>query len=257
MKRLWNWLCLFAAAGLFIVFGSGLASARDLKASMAFLPDILETPDKGVFVDLVKAIDDVYEGNIERNVYPFPRSIDNVISGKADFHLPMIRNKVVPLESLPYAYTTEKMGDVCFVIYSHKDKPITVERIREAQKTTPFPLNIESGGGFLDYFDFPISESLGVESSLQKVDLKRADAFIFAQEECDFVIKQLKLKNVHRELYDKYDDVLVIPKGEKGIEIDKILSGCLVKLRSTGRLQTLHKKVHVPYQEWQPHQMGW
>lgn len=257
MKHLKKGAYCCIAVALFMALGTGVAGARDLKVSMAFLPDILETPDKGVFVDIIRAIDDVYEGNIERNVYPFPRSIDNVITGKADFHIPMIRNKIVPVESLPYAYTTEKMGYVYFVIYSHKDNPITVEKIQKAKNTKPFPLNIESMGGFLDYFDFPISESLGVENSLKKVDLKRADAFIFAQEESDFMTKQLKLENIHREPYDKFDDVFVIPKGEKGKEIDKMLSECLTKLRSTGRLQTLHKKVHVPYQEWQPHEMGW
>jgi hypothetical protein len=67
----------------------------------------------------------------------------------------------------------------------------------------------------------------------------------------------LKLKNIHREQYDKFDDVFVIPKGAKGKEIDKILSGCLQKLRSSGKLQELHKKVHLPYQKWQPYEMGW
>lgn len=233
------------------------ALSENLKVSMAFLPDILETPDKGVFVDIIKAIDGVYEGSIERSVYPFPRSIDNVISQKADFHLPMIRNKIVPVESLPYAYTTEKMGNVCFVIYSHKDKPITLKQIQEAKNTKPFPLKIESMGGFLDYFGFPISESVGVENSLKKIDIKRIDAFIFAQEESDFMSKQLKLKNIHREKYDDFDDVFIIPKGQRGKKIDKILSECLVKLRSTGQLEKLHRKVHLPYQEWQPHQMGW
>ncbi|MBU0993126.1 MAG: transporter substrate-binding domain-containing protein [Proteobacteria bacterium] len=238
-------------------FGFGLTGAEDLKVSMAYLPDILETPDKGVFVDIVKSIDDVYEGHIERKVFPFARSMDNVITGKADFHLPMIRNKIVPVESLPYAYTTEKMGDVYFIIYSNTDNPIPLDKIKSAKNEKPFPLRIESMGGFLDYFDFPITESFSVESSLKKVDIKRIDAFIFAQEECDFTVKQLKLKNVHRELYDRFDDVFVIPKGDRGKEIDAILSACIEKLKSTGEMQKLHLKVHLPYQEWQPNEMGW
>jgi polar amino acid transport system substrate-binding protein len=149
------------------------------------------------------------------------------------------------------------MGYVCFVIYSHKDKPISLKQIQESKNTKPFPLKLESMGGFLDYFDFPISESVGIENSLKKISMKRIDAFIFAQEESDFMTKQLKLKSVHREKYDDFDDVLVIPKGEKGKKIDKILSECLVKLRSTGELQKLHRKVHLPYQDWQPYQMGW
>lgn len=257
MKHFRNRSVFSIIAVVFFIVGAGLANARDLKVSMAFLPDILETPDKGVFVDLMKAIDDVYEGQIQRNVYPFPDSIKNVMTGKADFHLPMIRNKVVPEESLPYSYSSENMGYVYFVIYSNKNNPITFEKIQEVKKTKPFSLKIESMGGFLEYFDFPISESSGIDSSLQKVDLKVMDAFIFAQEECDFMVKQLKLKNIHRELYDQFDDVFVIPKGEKGKEIDAMLARCLQELRSSGRLQSLHMKVHVPYQIWQPFEMGW
>jgi len=78
----------------------------------------------------------------------------------------MIRNKLVPVESLPYGYKTEKMGDVVFVIYSHKDKPVSLKEIEQAKRTMPFLLKIESIGGFIDYFDFPISESVGVENSL-------------------------------------------------------------------------------------------
>lgn len=240
-----------------LVFSSGAVMARDLSVSMAFLPDILENPDKGVFVDIIKAMDDVYDEKIERNVFPFPRSLDNVISGKADFHLPMIRNKIVQQTSLPYAYSTEKMGDVYFVIYSNKDNPVTLDKIRQAKDTKPFPLKIESILGFLEYFDFPISESTGLENSLKKVSAKRIDAFIFAQEECDFTVKQLKLKDIHREVYDKFDDVFVIPKGPQGEEIDTILSACIKKLASTGEMQKLHMKVHLPYQEWQPYKMGW
>ncbi|MBN2062892.1 MAG: hypothetical protein JW882_20990 [Deltaproteobacteria bacterium] len=242
---------------LFISSGFAFAGTPDLKASMAFLPDILETPDKGVFVDLIKMIDSVYDGNIERSVYPFPRSIENVISGKADFHMPMLRNKLVSTDALPYTYTTEKMGDVCIIIYSHKDNPITLEKILQAKGKDPYPYTIECMGGFTDYFDCPISESIGVENSLKKVNLKRIDALLFAQEECDFVIKQFKLKNIHRELYDKFDDVFVIPKGEKGNEINNALSECLVKLKSDGKMQEMHLKVHLPFQEWQPHEMGW
>lgn len=240
-----------------LIFSSGAGIARDLTISMAYLPDILESPDKGVFVDIIKAMDDVYDGKIEKNVYPFPRSLNNVITGNADFHLPMIRNKIVQEASLPYAYSKEKMGDVYFVIYSNKDNPVTLDEIKQAKDKNPFPLKIESILGFLEYFDFPISESTEVENSLKKVDIKRIDAFVFAQEECDFMVKQLKLKNIHRELYDKFDDVFVIPKGPKGEEIDTILSFCIKKLVSTGEMQKLHMKVHLPYQEWQPHKMDW
>jgi polar amino acid transport system substrate-binding protein len=252
-RRLYFWPFLL----LLILLFSVPAYARDLVISMAYLPGVLETPDKGPFVDLVRGLDDVYDGTIQRGVYPFPRSIENVISGKADFHLPMIRNKLVSASSLPYAYSTDKMGDVCFVIYSNKGNPLTAEKIEQAKSMTPFPFKIETSGGFSDYFDFPTNAAVSVDSALKKVNLKRIDAFIFAQEECDHVTKELKLSNIHRELYDKFDDVFIIPKGPAGKEIDVILSDCLSKMRANGTLEKLHNAVHLDYQQWQPDQMGW
>lgn len=48
----------------------------DLQASLAILPGLAETPAKGTFVDIVKALDDVYtEGRITIQLYPFARSV--------------------------------------------------------------------------------------------------------------------------------------------------------------------------------------
>ena len=241
---------------LIMLFTNGLY-AQEITISMAHLPGVLETPNSGPFIDLVKAIDNVYDGTIKRGVFPFPRSIDNVVSGKADFHLPMIRNTLIDQNSLPYAYSTAKMGYVVFVIYSNKSNPITIDKIKAAKSQKPFPYKLETSGGFENYFDFPVHTAMAVDSALKKVNLKRIDGYIFAQEECDHVIKQLKLKNMHRELYYKFDDVFIIPKGEAGKKIDAVLSDCLSKMRSNGTLQALHKKVHIDYQQWQPHEMKW
>ena len=257
MKHAIRYFNICLVVSIILVLFSGVVFARDLTISMAFLPGVLETPDKGPFIDLVKAMDNAFEGSIVRGVYPFPRSIDNVISGKADFHLPMIRNKLVSEGSLPYAYSTDKLGYVCFVIYSNKDNPITVDKIKQAKGSSPFPLKLETSGGFDGYFDFPINAALSVESALKKVNLKRIDGFIFAQEECDHITKQQKLKKIHRELYDRFDDVFIIPKGSAGKEVDSILSTILAKMKTDGTLVKLHERVHPDFQQWQPHQMGW
>ena len=77
----------------------------------------------------------------------------------------------------------------------------------------------------------------------------RADAFIFAQEESDFTLRALGLKEIHREMYDKFEDVMVIPKGKKGEDVDNIISKYIRRLKSDGMWQKLHLKVHVPYIE--------
>jgi len=224
-----------------------------LRSSLAFLPNILESPEKGVFVDLIKAIDNEYPGQIEIEVFPFPRSLNNIITGKADFHMPMIRNKLVSEDSLPYRYVSEIMGYVYFVIYSNKTNPITLEDLKKAEKLKEFPYKIETMRGFEDYFSFSVISSSDVTSSLKKVNLRRADAFIFAQEESDYTVRTLELKEIHREMYDKFDDVMVIPKGIRGEKTDKIISKYIRKLKADGTWQKLHRKVHVPYKRWQPY----
>ena len=223
-----------------------------LKSSLAFLPNILESPEKGVFVDLVKAIDKAYPGKIEIKVFPFPRSLNNIITGIADFHMPMIRNKLISDESLPYRYASEIMGYVCFVIYSNKANPIALDKLKNAQKRDSFPFRVETMRGFKEYFPFPVIESSQVASSLQKVNLRRADAFIFAQEESDYTVRRLNLKDIHRELYDHFEDVIVIPKKSRGDVVDHILSDHIRRLKTDGTWQALHLKVHVPYVDWQP-----
>ena len=117
------------------------AMAKDLNASLAFLPNILESPEEGVFIDLVKAIDDAYAGGeIKIRVYPFTRSMENVIQGKADFHLPMMRNTLIPEDSLPFRYATTKMGEVVMVLYSNRNKPVTPEMIEKMKGGSKFPL---------------------------------------------------------------------------------------------------------------------
>ena len=237
------------------IFTPVSAWCRDLRASMAFLPKLLETPDKGMFVDLVKAIDDEYkEGIIIRKVYPFPRSLKNVIYGYADFHIPLFRNTILPPEQLPYAFTTAELGKVVIVIYSHKEKRITAQMIRDAIGIEPFPYHIETINGLETSFDFPLKTVNKIDSAMKKLSRHRIDAFIWAQEEADFTLKQLELKTIHREHYRDFDDVLVIPKGPEGKEIDRILSTAIEKLRKSGRLKELHSKVHVPYQDWQPYE---
>lgn len=69
----------------------GQAHARDLKISLPFIPPLVETKDKGILVDLCKALAEEYkDGRITWDVYPFPRSMDNVEKGRADLHMPYL-----------------------------------------------------------------------------------------------------------------------------------------------------------------------
>ena len=231
----------------------GAIRAQDLKASLAYLPKISESPDKGAFVDLVKAIGGVYtSGTIQISVSPMARSIDNVISGGADFHIPMIRNTVVPASALPYKCSTEALGKVVFVIYSNKAKPITLNMLKAAKDQKPFPYQFESGRGLEAFFDFPVTPSNAIDQSLKKVDAGRVDGFIWAQEEADYTVRTLALKNVHRAIYFAFDDIIVLPKGPKGDKLDAEFTKLIKLLRESGKLQKLYATIHLPYNDWQP-----
>ncbi len=246
-------LCQIIFLGLSCLITNNLF-ARDLQASLGYLPKLIESPEKGDFVELVKAFGEVYkEGKINIKVYPFARSVDNAATGKADFHIPMLRHPFLSEEKLPYRYVSVKIGDVYFVIYSHKDNPITKEKLDQARKQTPFPLKIETNEGIREYFDFPNISSNSLEQSIKKIESRRADALIWAQEEADYVVKTQNAQQIHRSYYSVFDDVIVIPKGTKGDETDKILTKIINELKSSGRLAELHKKVHVPYVDWQPY----
>ena len=254
-KQCFFYKWIYTAMFFVIVSSPCLTYAKDLKASLAYLPTLADSPDKGLFVDLVKAIDEVYaDGSIHIEVFPFVRSLYNVRDGKADFHLPTVRNPILDEYKHPYRYVSETMGKVVFVIYSHKDNPITNEVIHRGKALADFPYKIETGRGLENIFDFPMITSSAIDQSMKKIAARRIDGFIWAQEEADSVIKELKIDTIHRAFYGKFDDVIVIPKGKKGDEIDHILSQAIRTLKSTGRWQILHEKIHRPYLEWQPYQ---
>lgn len=233
-------------------------SARDLVASLAQIPGLVESPNKGVFVDLVKAIDEEYPGKIKIEVYPFPRSVANVMEGRADFHIPVPRNPDINNSKLPYKFVTEKLANVTFVIYSHQDKIITRKSINDVlAKGGKFPYLIEVTSGTESLFPFPTTGFYGfANSSLQKVQNKRVDALI-CEASADENLKQLKLKAIRRSFYGNMEDAIMIPKGPKGDQLDRTLSDCIKKLKASGRLQEIFKNVHPPYIEWQPAEMGW
>ena len=181
-----------------VLFLVRLEGSKDLVASLAQLPGLADSPDKGAFVDVVIAMGELYkEGKIKIELYPFARSINNVIEGKADFHVPGIRNVNIDQSKKPYSMVTEKMGTVFFVIYSNTSKQITKAMLDKAidnakSKKGKFPYTIEIPAGIEDQFPFPSISENNVESGLKKVETKRIDALVWAQEEVDLSLRQLK-----------------------------------------------------------------
>ncbi|KMY68414.1 hypothetical protein AAU61_01650 [Desulfocarbo indianensis] len=207
-----------------------LCRAQDLKASLPILPPLVETPQKGILVNLVKAIDQVYPGgSISIEVAPFSRSIRNVVSGQADFHMPLLKNPLIPENKLDFMYSTETIFSVVFVLYSKKD--LDMANLKQ--------YNLETDRAHVDYFEFPIKPSDSIEGSLRKVSRGRIDGFIFAMVESDAALQKLGLKDIKRKPYKTFDVKIVLQKNANGKKADAILSKAIEDLRKSGKYQQI------------------
>jgi polar amino acid transport system substrate-binding protein len=224
------------------------AQAVDLKVSLPFIPPLVETKEKGILVDLVKAMAEEYKGGkITWDVFPFPRSLDNVEKGRADFHIPYITPKNP--QRIPFQYGTDVIFKVIFVLYTNKNN-----KEINAKNVTKYKIETDEGAKYVFDAVIPnITGSPSIESSLQKLNMGRIDAWLFAMPESDMALKKLGLKNIKRQEYGKYDVKALLPLGEKGKEIDKILSDLIGKLKANGKYQKIMAPIlDQKFDPWQP-----
>ncbi|MFQ2191281.1 type 2 periplasmic-binding domain-containing protein [Aeromonas jandaei] len=221
---------------------------RIINAHLGELPGLINADKTGPFVDLVHAIDDLYpDVTIKITIYPLARAMVGVIAGKADLGLPAIRN-LKDVDMLPYRFSTRSFGKVTHVIYSNTANPVTTD-MAYGIVPTKRDLLIEA---VPDYMPFPVQRSMSIEQSLRKLSRSRIDAFIWAQEEADLMLKNLKLTNIHREFFGDFEDVFIIQKGGNGDEMDEFLSRAIEQLAASGKLAEIYEKIHRPYVDWQP-----
>ncbi|MGL6336665.1 ABC transporter substrate-binding protein [Aeromonas jandaei] len=221
---------------------------RIINAHLGELPGLINADKTGPFVDLVHAIDDLYpDVSIRITIYPLARAMAGVIAGTADFSLPAIRN-LQDADLLPYRFSTRSFGKVTHVLYSNTDHIITPD-MAYGIVPTKRDLLIEATPGFLP---IPLQRSMSIEQSLRKLSRGRIDAFIWAQEEADLMLRQLKLTNIHREHLGDFEDVFIIAKGPAGDEMDRFLSEAIERLAASGKLAEIYSRLHRPYVEWQP-----
>ncbi len=222
---------------------------RVIKAHLGELPGLINADKTGPFVDLVHGIDALYpDMTIEITIYPIARAMAGVINGKADFSLPAIRN-LHDADMLPYRFSTRSFGKVAHVIYSNTANPVTTD-MAYGIEATQRDLLIEAVPGELP---FQVQRSMSIEQSLRKLSRGRIDAFIWAQEEADLMLRQLGLTNIQREFFGDFEDVFIIQKGAAGNEMDAFLAQAIERLAASGKLEEIYSKIHRPYEHWQPH----
>ncbi|MDR3555292.1 MAG: transporter substrate-binding domain-containing protein [Syntrophobacteraceae bacterium] len=221
-------------------------AGETLNATLAQMPIYAISPTEGVEVNFVQAISRVSGVPITISVNPFPRSMSYVTQEpiRADFHIPLIKNDIIPEDKLPYYYSEETIFHVNFTIYSLKGKDVNKDNLSK--------FKVETDAAHVGYFPFKAIPSNSIEQSLEKVSAGRIDAFVFADNATDPVLKKLGLHNIKRTLYKRFDVKIILPKTERGKQVDKILSAAIEKMRQTGEFQKIQGPIDMPYDDWQP-----
>lgn len=224
--------------------------APDLEAAGILLPGLIDSSSSGTFVDLVVAMSRVYEeGSIKISAYPRARAYTNVISGQADFAFPVMRLGAEAEAKLPYRFSTESVGRVSFVLYSHVRNRLSGNKVRtRAAEGRPYSIAAPDAD-----WGFPTQSLFDFSSTFNMVDAGRLDGCLWAQEEADLVLRGLGLTSIHREHFQDFDDVFILPRSPRGDFVDKVLTRIVQSIRARGALATHYAKVHQPYRNWQPY----
>lgn len=227
-------------------------SAKDYIISVGKLPLYSESKNKGILIDIIKAMDEEYkEGRFIIEVYPFGRSIDNVITGKADLHFPTIGKNIWSKESDVYEKELLSKGirrSSCsltkthFALYSNSSKPkIDTSKIQNYK--------IKTDIGHTIFFDKNIQGTTCLACSVEKLSVGRIDGLVFASREIDGMIKEGAFKNIRRQNFKIFGSKFILPSGEKGEEIDKLLSLLIAKMIKNGKLEEVAKTYSSYFKE--------
>lgn len=233
-----------------------VSKAKDLIVSIPYIAGISEMKDEkpaGVFVEIYMEMQNHYkDGKIFfSGLYPFKRSVYNVITGQADFHFPMVRSAYVNSDKLPYNYVPEEIGKIAFILYTHSNK-------EELNLKNMDRYKIEVLRGHKEYFNFNVIESNSIEQSLRKILRGRSDGLIHAQESVDVVLRKNKIKEIRRELFAEFESCIIVANNESGAAAKKVLSELLRKMKKDKSLyKYVGKGFLQSYNNWQPSKMGW
>lgn len=231
---------LVLAVGLFL----SASAQANLKAHVAQLPVLAESKDKGVLVDLVKALGKVYDGGkIDLEVLAFNQSMNGTLRGQADFHLPLLKDPAAGPQGKGFRYSNESLWNVKFALYTNKSSKLTPATIQGA--------NVETEITHTHFFS-GVSPSKDIVESLKKVNDGKLDGFIFAALESDEIIKREKLANLQSHHFKTFEVKFIVPNGKKGEATAKTLSELIAKAKANGDFDRILAPIVSFYSAWQP-----
>lgn len=117
-----------------------------------------------------------------------------------------------------------------------------------------FPFKIETERNHTAFFDFPTVGGTDLAAALKKVNVNRIDAFILAQEDCDSIVRELRLSNISRSFFQTFKAKFVIGRHAGAEQTDQIISEIINRMKAAGTFDELSSGIHGPYIEWQPHE---
>ncbi|QZA81732.1 hypothetical protein [Deefgea piscis] len=212
------------------------------------LPGILENSKTGPFPELIAVINQFYPaGTIKFSLEPVKRVYLDINNKNADFRFPTMKIKDGAKNAAPYQYSKEMLGKVTFVLYTNKNQIVTKQQVIQANQDTNTLIEAPPAD-----WGFPTRSVINLEQSLKKLNAGRIAGVLWAQEESDYLIKKLKLKQIHRAHFDDYPDVLFFSCNERGDFVNDAISKAIKAARDSGELEKAYAKVHKPYQDWQP-----
>jgi hypothetical protein len=243
MKFWSKWICYFVCFCIHNVW------ADALKVSIPKMRTHALSKDNGVLIDFTKELAIHLKQDVDIQLVPFSRSIYYVSTNKVDFHLPLIKPNINTKQEgeihKDLIYSDETIFYVNFVLYTHKDNSINIANLSEYK--------IETESAHLSFFSGLKLGSDCIICSLKKVQHKVTDGYLFADSSTDPVLRDNKsfLKDVIRQLYQRFEVKVVFPNNTKGRILNKRISEIITKMRLSGQLDRLLSVVDFPYNNWQ------
>lgn len=228
-----------------ILFFSSLSfsnSVEPVRVSLAFLPVLAETKDKGILVDYLKAISREVNVPFEIKVLPFLRSIKQIEQQQADIHFPIIKpTQADRTKAFDFSETVINTTNVVF--YTRADNDYSIAELKSKS------LTLKTSSGMVDV---PATASFKVERSLTMLQLGRIDGILNPDSLVDPLLIKLNSKGIKRKLYRVYDVTGVLPLGQRGARVDKLIRQGIESLRRKGLLLKYTSKIQYEYDNWQP-----
>ena len=226
--------------------GAAAAHAEDFRLSVAQLPLYSESPERGILIDVLKALDDEYtDGRLLIEVYPFQRSIDNVVQGRADFHFPTIGPRVWARDDDHFEDSIAAQGirrsrcsltKTHFALFTNADQPPLNSRALGRYR-------IETDLAHTMFFEPGIGGTTCLPCSVRKLSSGRIDGLVFAAREIESIAAAEGITNIRRQDYRIFGSKFILPLGPKGDRIDALLCRLIADMIKSGRL----RQVAAPY----------